>query len=195
MRPSVNEGNLIFLSGILLSLALIGRGLPPLRRTILPFLFFCSGMFLLAGFFLWTGHAQAGRVAVSSSWLTADAVVVRSEVVRSESLPPVRFVIEYVFHVGGDSYSGSSLRFSPVRMTEENIAALTGRFLPGEEIEIHFDPRNPHRNVVWRETSQGVARAYGLGGTLTALPLFLVCWRVFGRGKKSRAGEKLVSEQ
>jgi hypothetical protein len=195
MLPPVNEGNLIFLSGILLSLALIARGLPPFRRTILSFVLFCAGMFLLAGFFLWIGQAQARRVAVSASWLPAEAIVVRSEVVRSEPALPGSFVIEYMFQVGVDTYHGSTLRFRPIEMTDENLASLTERFSPGEEIEIHFDPRNPHRNVVWKETSQGVARAYVIGGSIAALPLFLILWRVFFGKKYIATDEELVSRQ
>lgn len=185
----MTQGNLIFLAGIVLSLALITRGLPPFRGTGVPFSLFCLGMVLFAAFFLWLGKSQARLVRLTELWLPAKAIVVQAEVVPPESGEPPRFVFEYVFEVDGDTYNGNTLRFGQTEVAAEDGQALVERFPQGAEIEIHHDPRNPNRSVVIKETSRGVRMAYVVGGCLAMVPLFLVLRRTF-RKRKLATGKR-----
>jgi hypothetical protein len=127
---------------------------------------FC--LVILAGCAAWLFRYQIMRAYVSpdqSRWPTAEATVTRTMVETSRNFELARqyrygretrylttgYVpeVDYVFTVGGSTYTGSTLAYLPRVYDSETTAQRTlDRYPEKTRIRIRYDPQDPNDNCV-----------------------------------------------
>lgn len=113
--------------------------------------------FPLGGSLLIGALADWARAALSRSWPTAAARVLKSEVVTTLGKGPRNIAdVRYEYEVAGKRYAGSTIRFSQGKYRfRDQAERVIERYPPGAEVAVHYDPDNPATAAL--ETSSGAA--------------------------------------
>ena len=116
-------------------------------------LFFVIGViFITVGFFV-VKHSQSVK-----KWPACKGVVIESKVVShfdSESNQSMYApAITYTYEVGGKRYQNSDYAFMTVSYSDPSKAEeIVKRFPPGKKVIVYYNPENPYKAVLTRNTS------------------------------------------
>ena len=108
-------------------------------------------------------------------WLSAPGRIVESTLYKDPHQNRTHFRIRYEFSVG-EKIEGATPRVSGDWFwSDKQQAAFVSRFVPGQQVEVFYDPRDPKQNCLDRNDNSGIAAMWVIaaGGTLLAS---LIVW-------------------
>jgi hypothetical protein len=114
-------------------------------------------------------------------WLNTRGRILESLVYRDPRRNATHFRVRYEFFVDY-RIEGSTPRIAGDWFwNQKQQAAFVARYVPGEEVEVFYDPRNPNWNCLDRTDRSGITCMWliALGGILLAS---LLVWLVFVKG-------------
>ncbi|MGA3283037.1 MAG: DUF3592 domain-containing protein [Verrucomicrobiota bacterium] len=114
----------------------------------------------------------------AKGWLSARGRILESTLYRDPDRKATHFRIRYEFHVG-ERIEGSTPRISGDWFwNNKQQAAFVSRYMPGQEVEVFYDPRDPKQNCLDRTDSSGIFVMWliAFGGLLLAS---LLIWLQF----------------
>lgn len=122
---------------------------------------------------------QFGRALLARRWPSVDGEIIDARLVHSgggQSRDYVDSTVRYQYHVAGQSYSSSRVRFGrlaptswiPARDHPASAAALAQRYPRGKEVRVRYNPRHPESSIlyltpdfrVWVILAAGIYLAY-----------------------------------
>ncbi len=114
----------------------------------------------------------------SRSWPKAEAIIEASAVSRMSTLQATVWMpkVRYRYEVDGTWYRGERIAFESQLGTNPNSAARTcAKFVVGSRVAVYYDPKAPHRSVLWATISVSdiVFAASGVAAGLLMVLLML----------------------
>lgn len=103
-------------------------------------------------------------------WLSTKGRIIESVEYKDAARKATHFRIRYEFHVG-EKIEGATPRLSGDWFwNNKQQTAFVSRFVPGGEVEVFYDPRDPKKNCLDCTDASGITAMWVLavGGTLLA---------------------------
>jgi hypothetical protein len=104
---------------------------------------------------------QIGRALLARRWPTVEGEIVDARVVRlnDESVKGLDGFVTYRYHVGGQPYTNTRVRFGP-QLTPTSIvpardttsilgASLAASYPRGKPVRVYYNPRRPEDSVLY----------------------------------------------
>ncbi len=128
----------------------------------------------VCGFFFWLGWGNYSKLRESNSWPTASGKMVRSEVIETGRMAKAMYTarVSYEYEVGGQRYKGEQVGFMDGSSSHRSDAEAIIQSRPvGAEVEVFYNPRNPHEAclersigmIPWLMMIGGVLGIFGVG--------------------------------
>jgi hypothetical protein len=113
---------------------------------------------------------KRAALARAKGWLSARGRILESALYKDPNRNATHFRIRYEFHIG-EKIEGSTPRIAGDWFwNNKQQAAFVSRYVPGQEVEVFYDPRDPKLNCLDRTDRSGIAVMWiiALSGTLLA---------------------------
>lgn len=117
-----------------------GRKLGPVGMRVIGLIF---AVFAVLVAFMFVRDINLAKS--SATWPTVGGIVTSSKISTSTRKGKTRhhFDISYDYAVGGQSYSGSRVRFGGAGTTKSTADELARRYPAGSNVTVHYDPDDP----------------------------------------------------
>ncbi|MFP4321617.1 MAG: DUF3592 domain-containing protein [Anaerolineales bacterium] len=131
-------------------------------------------MFGIGGIFVAVSLPDFEDYFTSDTWEKTSGVVTVSEVVESadsDGDTTYRADVQYRFLVNEQEYFGDRVRFGGNISTSNssNARQTVAEYPVGREIQVIYDPNDPHQNVLEREVAMELWLFGGIGAALMCL--------------------------
>jgi hypothetical protein len=130
---------------------------------VLVFLFGMLLFLALGGVLILQAFRSQRRVWESASWSVTPGVITVSRVTShtqydTQDRVGYRYVpdVQYTYTIKGQTYTGDRVSFAILGTSQAHANAIVDRFMPGAEVSVHYNPRNPREAVL--EVTQSGAR-------------------------------------
>ena len=171
------------LVGLLVALALKPRGYVLSWRWALV----ASIAIILGMWIALDGLSRLSHGLESREWPVTTGVVMEAKVEGTRAFHPV---IVYEYTVEGTTFRDSSALNQPSfggrRRRKEVAQTEKDQFSPGQDVTVHYDPRNPSRSNLGRVLQWSDYGRTGTGAVLFSVGLCFLLMYLFGRGKPDR---------
>lgn len=168
------------LLGLLVALALKPRGFGLGWRWALV----ASIAIILGGWITFDGLSRLNHGLETRDWPVTEGVVIEAKVEGERAFHPV---IVYEYTVEGATFRDSSTLNQPSfggrRRRKEVAETEKEQFTPGQDVVVHYDPRDPSRSNLGRVLKWSDYGRTGTGAVLFAVGLCFLLLYLFGRGK------------
>jgi hypothetical protein len=112
---------------------------------------------------------KAAAIKRAKNWLSTRGRVLESTVIEIPERRTSEMRVRYKFD-HGETIEGSTPRLSgDVFASKSSQAAFVSRFVEGQDVEVFFNPMNPHENCLDRTDKSGIANM-----AVLALILFVI---------------------
>ena len=103
-------------------------------------------------------------------WLSVRGEIIESTTYRDPNRNATHFRIRYRFVIG-ETIEGSTPRVSGDWFwNDKQQTAFVARYVPGQQVEVFYDPRDPRQNCLDRTDTSGIVPMWVIaaGGTILA---------------------------
>jgi hypothetical protein len=103
-------------------------------------------------------------------WMSTTGRILESTLYRHPTRNGTHFRVHYEFMVGEKIVGTTPRAAGDWFWNDKEQAAFVARFVPGQEIEVFYDARDPRQNCLDRSDASGITAMWiiALGGTLLA---------------------------
>ena len=147
--------------------------------TIKAIIAICIG-YGAGAWFSFLALKKKALLARAKDWLSARGRILESTLYKDPKRNATHFRVRYEFHVG-ERIEGSTPRIAGDWFwNNKQQADFVARYVPGEEVEVFYDPRDPKQNCLDRTDTSSISVMWliALGGTILAS---LLVWMSFHR--------------